>query len=195
MSRAFHAGYLTDEGEESTMQSGGRATYLEPIVTSADDRSADVVAETWVLFVVDEQTYALRIWEVERIVRAVEVKPLPELPPYIRGVVNVQGRVLPVVDLRVRFGQPSRPIGLEDHFIIARTPTISVVLCTDAALGSREIPGGSIPDRGAVPRCVRKLMPLDLGVVYALDLERVVFGDDSPTDSELASILEELQSA
>lgn len=175
------------------MQSGSRATYSEPVVTAADDRSTDFVAETWVLFVVDEQTYALQISEVERIVRAVEVKPLPELPSHIRGVVNVQGRVLPVVDLQVRFGRPSRPIGLEDHFIIARVPTLSVILAADAALGSREIPGGSIPDHKAVPRCVRKVMPLDLGIVYALDLQRVVFGDESPADSKLASILEELQ--
>lgn len=175
------------------MQSGSSTDHAEPVVAAADGGSTSSGAETWVLFVVDDQTYALQIWEVERIVRAVEVKPLPELPPYILGVVNVQGRVLPVVDLRVRFGQPTRPVGLEDHFIIARTPTASVILPADAALGSREVSGGSAPQDSDVPRCVRKAVPLDLGVVYALDLERVLFGDESPTDSRLASVLAELQ--
>jgi purine-binding chemotaxis protein CheW len=147
----------------------------------------------WVLFVVDDQVYALEMEEVERIVRAVEVKSLPEVPPHIRGVVNVQGRVLPVVDLRVRFGRKSRAVSLDDHFIIAHTPTLSLILIADAALGSQEVEGGSAPKTSEVPRCVRAVVPLDLGVVYALDLERVLFGDESPADSELAHVLGELQ--
>jgi chemotaxis signal transduction protein len=175
------------------MQSRSPAGYVEPLVVAPDEASAQGATETWVLFMVDDQTYAVEIWEVERIVRAVEVKHLPEVPPHIRGVVNVQGRVLPVVDLRVRFGQRPRPIALEDHFIIARTRDLSIILPVDTALGSRRVSGGSTPESSDVPRCVRKVVPLDLGVVYALDLERVLFDDESPTDSRLALVLGELQ--
>jgi purine-binding chemotaxis protein CheW len=176
------------------MQSAGPGAYTEPLVTPANSGVASDAAETWVLFVVDEQTYALEIGEVERIVRAVEVKPLPESPPHILGIVNMQGRVLPVVDLRLRFGQPSRDIRLEDHFIVARTPRISVIIPVDAALGSVEVSAGSAPrDHGAGGRCLRKVAPLGVGLVYALDLERVVFGDQSPNDSDLASVIAELQ--
>lgn len=163
-------------------------------VIVAEPKSADQM-ETWVLFVVDEQTYALQLSEVERIVRAVEVKRLPEVPAHIRGVVNVQGRVLPVVDLRTRFGERPRPIALDDHFIIARTSTLFLILVADSALGSREVSSTAAPRDAGVPRCVRKVAPLELGVVYALDLEQVLFGDESPTKSELARILRELQGA
>jgi chemotaxis signal transduction protein len=177
------------------MQSRSPTGYVEPVQATADEGSAPGPSETWVLFVVNDQTYALEIWEIERIVRAVEVKPLPEVPPHIRGVVNVQGRVLPVIDLRVRFGHKTRPIALEDHFIIARTKNLSLILPVDTSLGSRRVSGGSTPENSDVPRCVRKVVPLDLGVVYALDLERVLFDDESPTDSKLALVLGELQSA
>jgi purine-binding chemotaxis protein CheW len=171
------------------MQPVGALEPVDPSAVAASDE-----AETCVLFTVDDETYALRIWEVERIVRAVEVKPLPEAPPHVCGVVNVQGRILPVVDLRVRFGLPSREVRLEDHFIIASTENFSVVLPVDAALGSREIWGGAAPleDEERL-RAVRKVVPLDLGVVYFLDLERVLFGEESAEESELASVLEELQ--
>jgi len=162
-------------------------------VAGAAKTTTDISTETWVLFSVDDQTYALDMWEVDRIVRAVEVKPLPEVPPHIRGVVNVQGRVLPVIDLRIRFEQKPRPISASDHFLIARTGDLSVILSVDAALGSQDVSTADIPPDSKLPRCVRKVVPLDLGVIYALDMQQLLFGDESPTDSQLASILRELQ--
>jgi purine-binding chemotaxis protein CheW len=166
---------------------------LDAPVDRRAEESPGGATETWVLFVVDGQIYALDLLEVERIVRAVEVMPLPEVPAYVAGVVDVHGQVLPVVDLRVRFDRPTRPIALSDHFIIARTPTHSVVLPVDSALGSRQVPADSIPPDTELPRCVRKVVPLDLGVVYSLDLQRLLFGDEPPFDTLLAQVLAELQ--
>ncbi len=164
--------------------------------TTAEGRvvsAGDGTVEPWVLFTVDEQIYALDLWEVERIVRAVEVKPLPEVPIYVAGVVDVHGRVLPVVDLRLRFDRLTRPLSIRDQFIIAHTPTHSVVLPVDTTLGSRDIPTDQIPSDTQLPRCVRKVVPLDIGVAYSLDLQRVLFGDEPPFDSRLAQVLAELQ--
>jgi chemotaxis signal transduction protein len=178
------------------MQPAGAVEPVDSSVVATNGEATNGEPEICVLFLIDGQTYALQIGEVERIVRAVEVKPLPESPPHVCGVVNVQGKVLPVVDLRVRFGQETRDIRPEDHFIIARTPNFSLVLPVDAALGSREVSGWvDPPDDEARFRAVRKVVPLDLGNVYALDLDRVLFGAESPAESEFASVLEDLQSA
>ena len=125
--------------------------------------------------------------------RAVEVKRLPEVPTYVAGVVDVHGQVLPVVDLRLRFDSLTRPVAPSDHFIIARTPTHSVILPVDSTLGSRDIPVDSIPPDTELPRCVRKVVPLEEGVAYSLDLQRVLFGDEPPFDTRLAQVLAELQ--
>lgn len=151
------------------------------------------VDETWVLFTVDDQMYALDLWQVERVVHAVEITPLPEVPAHVVGVVDVHGQVLPVVDLRVRFDRPPRQPALSDYFIIARTPTHTVVLPVDTASGYRRIPAGAVPPDTELPRCVRKVVPLESGVVYALDLQRVLFGDQPPYDTYLARLLSELQ--
>ena len=170
-----------------------RAGVIDTTADRPAEASRDGTAETWVLFAVDDQLYALDLWEVERIVRAVEVKPLPEVPAYVAGVVDVHGHVLPVVDLRARFDRPTRPIAPNDHFVIARTPTHSVILPVDSALGSHQIPSGSIPPDTELPRCVRKVVSLDMGIIYSLDLQRVLFGDQPPFDSRLAQILAEMQ--
>ena len=60
-------------------------------------------ATPFVVFTLDEQRYALRLSAVERIVRAVEVIPLPETPKIVIGMINVQGRVMPVVNIRSGF--------------------------------------------------------------------------------------------
>jgi chemotaxis signal transduction protein len=180
------------KGEVEKMQSASLENR-EPSVGSTDRSASDGAAETWVLFLLDEQTYGLHIWEVERIVRAVEVKSLPESPPHIRGIVNVQGQVLPVVDLRVRFGRPTRDIRLEDHFIIARTGSLALVLPVDAAFGSVEVHGGSDPIEDESQRCLRKVVTLDGEAIYALDLQRVLFpGRD---EAGVRSILADLPSA
>ena len=61
-----------------------------------------------VVFTLDEQRYALHLLAVERVVRAVEVTALPEAPEIVLGVVNVKGRIVPVINVRRRFRLPER---------------------------------------------------------------------------------------
>jgi purine-binding chemotaxis protein CheW len=70
-----------------------------------------------VIFTLDEQRYALHLAAVERVVRMVELTSLPKAPEIVLGVVNVRGRVVPVVNLRKRFGLAERGIRLSDHIL------------------------------------------------------------------------------
>jgi purine-binding chemotaxis protein CheW len=104
---------------------------------SAAALSPPVLAGTakWVVFSLDTGRYALPLAAVERIVRAVEVTRLPSAPPIVLGAIDVQGRVLPVFNLRRRFGLPERDIDPADQFVIARSASRTVVLVVDAAQG------------------------------------------------------------
>jgi hypothetical protein len=74
-----------------------------------------------VVFNLDEQQYALHLAAVERIVRVAEITPVPKAPAIVLGVINVQGQVIPVINIRKRFRLPDREMSLSDHLIIART--------------------------------------------------------------------------
>jgi purine-binding chemotaxis protein CheW len=82
-------------------------------------------------FHLDSHCYALPLDAVERIVRTVNVTPLPHAPEIVTGVVNVHGRIIPVVDIRKRFHLRKREVTLSDQLIIARTSRRPVALTAD----------------------------------------------------------------
>jgi purine-binding chemotaxis protein CheW len=92
-----------------------------------------------VLFTLDEPRYALDLSAVKRVVRAVEITPLPKAPEIVLGVINLQGQVVPVVDARKRFRLPGREMDLHDRFIIASTSRRLVALVADSVVGIREL--------------------------------------------------------
>ena len=93
---------------------------------------ADGVREVLV-FEVGGQRYGLPSAVVRELVRAVAITPLPRAPAVIEGVVNVRGRVLPVLDIRARFRLPRRALDPSDHFIVASAGARGVILRVDRA--------------------------------------------------------------
>ena len=90
-----------------------------------------------VLFTLDEPRYALYLSAVERVVRAVEITPLPKAPGIVLGVINWQGKILPVMDSRRRFHLPERETDPDDRFIIARAAGRLVALAAESVTGLR----------------------------------------------------------
>lgn len=88
-----------------------------------------------VLFSLDEPRYALSVSDVVRVVRAVEITPLPKAPDVVLGVINFHGEIIPVIDIRKRFHLPQRDMQLEDQFIIARTSQRLVAIIVDSVNG------------------------------------------------------------
>lgn len=103
-----------------------------------------VTANPVVALMLDDIRYALPLSSVERVVRAVEITPLPDAPAVILGVINVQGRVVPVVDIRRRFRLPARAISVGDQLVIAHTPNRCLALLADAVQGVVECPADDI---------------------------------------------------
>jgi purine-binding chemotaxis protein CheW len=95
------------------------------------DERASIPKTNILIFILDEQRYALSLSVVERVIRAVEVTPWPETDVLIQGMINVQGQVIPVVNLRHRLNLPEREIALSDRFIIVQTAKQRVVLVVD----------------------------------------------------------------
>lgn len=87
-----------------------------------------------IVFTLDDQRYALPLHAAERVVRMVAITPLPNAPDIILGVINFQGKVIPVINVRRRFGLPDREIALTDQLVVARTARRPVALVADAVL-------------------------------------------------------------
>lgn len=111
-----------------------------------------------VVFALDDQRYALRLSAVDRVVRMAHVTALPKAPDIVTGIINVQGRIVPVINVRRRFGLPERPApSLTDRLVFAHTTRRPVALVADTVAGVLEYPEEEIvemerviPDAGYI---------------------------------------------
>ncbi|SRR5581483_10154127 len=85
-----------------------------------------------VVFDLSGEIYALDIIYVNEIIRIQPVTPVPGAADYIEGLINLRGRVVPVVDLRKRFGLPLRAIGERSRIIVVQVSDDIVGAVVDA---------------------------------------------------------------
>ena len=128
-----------------------------------------------VVFALGDQRYGLPLSAVERIVRAVAVTALPQAPDIVLGVVNVQGQLIPVINLRRRFRLAEHEIALSDQIVIASTSRWTVALVVDAVIGVLEYSKEEIVAvQGLLPelRYVEGVVKLDDGLILIHDLDK-----------------------
>lgn len=68
----------------------------------------DMTRDRYLCFTLDEQSFAVPITVVREIVEMQEITPVPHMPDYLRGVVNLRGQIIPIIDLRLRLGMGFR---------------------------------------------------------------------------------------
>ena len=134
-----------------------------------------------VVFALEDQRYALHLSAVERIVRAVEMTALPKAPEIVIGVINLQGRIIPVFNIRRRFHLPEREIELSDQLIIANTARRTVALVVDTVDGVIERLSEEVtPADQVLPRIeyVEGIVKLENGLVLIHDLDKFLSIDE-----------------
>ncbi len=67
---------------------------------------AGKVAGKYLTFIVGSVAYGIPILKAREIIRLLDITPIPRLPAHIKGVINLRGKIVPVIDLRMRFGLP-----------------------------------------------------------------------------------------
>jgi purine-binding chemotaxis protein CheW len=125
-------------------------------------------------FKLDGQRYGLPLSEVERVVRAAEVTPLPKAPAVVLGVLDVSGTILPVLSMRRRLRLPERGVQVTDQFLIARMRQRTVALVIDEAREIYKIPEGRVSSTAdTIPGLehIKGIAILHDGMVLIYDLE------------------------
>lgn len=62
----------------------------------------------WVTFRLGDEMYGINVMQVQEVLRLTEIAPVPGAPGYVIGIINLRGNVVTVIDLRNRFGLPSK---------------------------------------------------------------------------------------
>lgn len=80
-------------------------------------------AQKLLSFGLGKEEYGLDILAVREIIGLIDITPLPRTPEYVKGVINLRGKIIPVIELRTRFGMPSVNYTEETCIIVVDVPT------------------------------------------------------------------------
>ena len=78
------------------------STLEKPLNDSGTDSTRDIAGK-YLTFLLDEEEYGLEIIKVQEIIGLMAITKVPRVPTYMRGVINLRGRIIPTVDLRAKF--------------------------------------------------------------------------------------------
>ncbi|MFB3813886.1 MAG: chemotaxis protein CheW [Terriglobales bacterium] len=95
-------------------------------------------------FRIGTETFAVPISLVHEIVRVPEITAVPEAPDCVEGVINLRGKIIPVLDLRKRFGEPTIENGKKNRILVAEVEGKRVGLMVDAASEVLKIPPSEV---------------------------------------------------
>lgn len=101
-------------------------------------------ARSYVLFELGKAVFAVASAVVQELVMVEDITPVPNAPSYVKGVVLVRGRVVPVIDLRTRFGMVSAPRDRRARIIVLDVKGRVVGLLVDATREFLEVPADAV---------------------------------------------------
>jgi purine-binding chemotaxis protein CheW len=97
-----------------------------------------------VTFYLANEEYGVPVLRSREIVRVGEITRIPEAPPHIRGVFNLRGRILPVVDLRTRLGLAPAPVTPRSRLILVEAHGRVLSLLCDGVSRMTRVPASSV---------------------------------------------------
>ncbi|MGZ8176261.1 MULTISPECIES: chemotaxis protein CheW [Methylobacter] len=143
--------------------------------------------QQYLTFMLSGETYAISILRIKEIIQYGQLTEVPRMPDFIRGVINLRGAVVPVIDLSARFGKQPTAIGRRNCIIIIEVAlgaeTQSVGVMVDAVNAVMEIPASEIEPAPTFGTNIRADFIAGMGkingkFVIILNIQHVLSMDD-----------------
>ncbi|MFW6312319.1 MAG: chemotaxis protein CheW [Spirochaetota bacterium] len=150
----------------------------------ADDDADGEADDKYLLFRLGDEDYGVPIDRVQSIEELQRIVAVPDMPPYVRGVINLRGSVIPVVDLRLRFEMAEREYDDRTCIIVIQHAGRTVGFIVDTVSEVQQIPGDAIqppPEFRAVSdreRFIQGIGTLEGAVKILLAIERLMQTDE-----------------
>ena len=159
-------------------------------VEEQDNR--DTQKDRYLTFRLGDEDYGIEIRHVIEIVGTQKVTQLPESPSFVKGVINLRGQVIPVIDVRARFNMELREYDDRTCVIVVCVEHSQVGLIVDTVSEVREILAADIAPPPSVSDRQSNGFLLGLGktgdeVKILLDVAKLLFGPDSESIASLVT--------
>jgi len=143
----------------------------------------DTLKDMYLSFRLGDEDYCLEIRHVTEIVGIQKVTEVPDMPHYVKGVVNLRGQVIPVIDMRLRFNMPGREYDERTCIVVISLNGGQVGLVVDTVNEVRSIEETNVsppPKSGGAPSAqyIRGLGKVGESVKIILDANKLLFEDE-----------------
>lgn len=155
----------------------------ENIINDIEDIEEDTQKGKYLTFILDNESYGIGINNVTEIIGIQPITLVPELPDYIKGIINLRGKIIPVMDVRLRFKKSFREYNDRTCIIVVDMNDLSIGLIVDSV--SEVL---IILDQDIVPppnlnkisnRYIRGIGKIDKEVKLILDCDKLISDDDT----------------
>ncbi|HVN49371.1 MAG TPA: chemotaxis protein CheW [Bacteroidota bacterium] len=152
--------------ESQTIQSSGAVTELLQLVS----------------FKIGDEEFGVDILKVQEIIRMLEITQVPNTPPYVDGVINLRGKVIPIVDLRSRFGMERRDHDRNSRIVVVELNGKIIGFVVDSVNEVLRIPKNVTEPPPALvadidTKYIKAVGKLDDRLLILLDLEMLLLDD------------------
>lgn len=143
--------------------------------------------DKWATFRLSSEMFALRVEQVQEVMMAQPLTPVPLAPDHIVGLLNLRGQIMPAIDLRHRLDFAPRAEGAESAMIVLKSQGVLVSLVVDEIGDVLELPTASWREPPETVAVIQRdfllgICPIDKHVVLGLDVDRLLATDDRHTD-------------
>jgi purine-binding chemotaxis protein CheW len=160
---------------------------MSEIMENEIDMEEDTQKGRYLIFALGKETYGIEIKHVTEIVGFQEVTELPELPVYMKGIINLRGKIIPVMDVRLRFKKEIREYNDRTCIIVIEIQNISIGLIVDSvtevlSIGEQDIVEPPQMNKDLKNKFIKNIGKAGNDVKLLLDCEKLL------TENEMENI-------
>jgi len=160
------------------------ANKVEDIFSKENSTSLEnVPKEKYLTFFIDDQLFAIQSSRVVEIIRMQPITFMPKLPSFVKGVINLRGKIVPLIDLRIKLGKASMEYDDHTSIVVVETSESSVGFIVDMVNDVTDISKNQISDppklaKDTTNNFVIGIATLENGVAMLLNPVRILAEDE-----------------
>lgn len=150
----------------------------------------DTQKDKYLIFTIDEEKYGIEIKYVIEIIGIQTITKVPELDDYIKGIINLRGKIIPVMDVRIRFKKPIRIYDDRTCIVVVDVGELTVGLIVDRVsevinISEEQVVSPPETSKNAKNKYINGIGKIGEDVRLLIDCNKLLNDDDKETIKEL----------
>ncbi len=158
----------------------------------AEKTERSILEGKFLTFVLGNEEYGIEILKVREIIGLMDITSVPQTPDYMKGVINLRGKVIPVIDLRSKFSMPEEAHTQETCVIVVEVHSTSIGIIVDSVSEVSDIGNGDIENAPKLGQGIDTSFIMALGkvkekIIIMLDIDAVLSSEELEMVGEMAN--------